>query len=76
MVDWRWIFNDPFGLDPYYTGIDWNGYYQNTDVGYLRFIYYFGLLGLIPFCIFMYKNYKVCACYFPTSQSLFYYFCY
>lgn len=63
--------NDPFGLDPYYTGIDWNGYYQNTDVGYLRFIYYFGLLGLIPFCIFMYKNYKVCACYFPTSQSLF-----
>ena len=34
--------------DPYYTGPVYLGFYKGTDVGYLRFIYYFGLIGLIP----------------------------
>lgn len=63
--------NNPFYADPYYTGIDWHGYYQNTDVGYLRFIFYFGLLGLIPFCIFMCKVCKVCANYFSMYREAF-----
>lgn len=49
-----WIIGDGYMLsannDPYYTGPFYLGYYKGTDVGYLRFIYYFGIIGLIP-CI-------------------------
>lgn len=63
--------NNPFDTEPYYTGIDWHGYYQNTDVGYLRFIFYFGLFGLILFCVFMCKTCKVCMNYFMEYRGLF-----
>lgn len=63
--------NNPFDTEPYYTGIDWHGYYQNTDVGYLRFIFYFGLFGLILFCAFMCKTCKVCMNYFMEYRGLF-----
>ena len=47
-----WIIGDGYMLsandDPYYTGPIYLGYYKGTDVGYLRFIYYFGIVGLIP----------------------------
>lgn len=47
-----WIIGDGYMLsandDPYYTGPIYLGYYKGTDVGYLRFIYYFGFIGLIP----------------------------
>lgn len=47
-----WIIGDGYMLsannDPYYTGPFYLGYYKGTDVGYLRFIYYFGIIGLIP----------------------------
>lgn len=38
---------DPASIDPYYVGENYPGYYMNTDVGYLRFIFYFGLIGLV-----------------------------
>ena len=51
-----WIIGDgyyinPFRVDPYYVGekVYFAGYYMLTDVGYLRFIFYFGLIGLIGF---------------------------
>lgn len=55
-----WIIGDgyienPVRTDPYYTGIIYGGYYHGTDVGYLRFIYYFGVVGLFCFCMFMLK---------------------
>lgn len=47
-----WIIGDGYMLsanrDPYYVGPFYQGFYMGTDVGYLRFIYYFGLIGLIP----------------------------
>lgn len=47
-----WIIGDGYMLsadrDPYYTGPIYLGFYKGTDVGYLRFIYYFGIIGLIP----------------------------
>lgn len=47
-----WIVGDGYMLsannDPYYTGPIYLGFYMGTDVGYLRFIYYFGIIGLIP----------------------------
>lgn len=65
-------FDNPNGIEPYYTGPTWHGYYQNTDVGYLRFIYYFGLLGLIAFGIFMMKASNVCMNRFASYRSLFF----
>ena len=45
-------FDNPYYADPYYTGPKWGGFYKGTDVGYLRFIFYFGLMGLIAFCFY------------------------
>lgn len=54
-----WIFGDgyfsnPYWSDPYYLwqGQNRRGYYMGTDVGYLRFIFYFGTIGLLTFSIF------------------------
>lgn len=44
-------FNNP-AQDPYYIGYMWKGFYMGTDIGYLRFIYYFGLLGLLSFTLY------------------------
>lgn len=54
-------FENPVNTDPYYIGYQWKGFYQGTDVGYLRFIYYFGILGLIAFSAFMVKVVKMCS---------------
>lgn len=48
-------FDNPLDKDPYYTGEIFGGFYHGTDVGYLRFIYYFGVVGLFCFCMFMLK---------------------
>lgn len=48
-------FNNPIHTDPYYTGEVTGGYYKNTDIGYLRFIFYMGVTGLLAFSIFMCK---------------------
>lgn len=65
-------FDNPCDTDPYYTGTRWVGYYQNTDVGYLRFIYYFGVAGLLAFSLFMIKTGKVCMDRFASYRSLFF----
>lgn len=48
-------FDNPYYSEPYYVGPKMGGYYMGTDVGYLRFIYYFGLIGLFAFSAFMLK---------------------
>ena len=48
-------FDNPVGTDPYYIGEITAGYYKNTDIGYLRFIFYMGLTGLVAFSVFMCK---------------------
>lgn len=51
-----WIIGDgyagDFALDPYYQGEMYHGFYMGTDIGYLRFIFYFGLLGTLVFILF------------------------
>ena len=64
-------FNNPLDVDPFYSGIIWRGYYHNTDVGYLRFIYYFGVLGLLVFCLFMCKAGRICMNRFTSYKTLF-----
>ena len=46
-------FDNPYYGDMNYIGPNFGGYYMATDIGYLRFIFYFGLIGLLLFCVYM-----------------------
>lgn len=65
-------FSNPYYSDPLYTGEYTEGYYMGTDVGYLRFIFYFGLAGLITFCCFFIRAGITCASISPDYRRLFY----
>lgn len=64
-------FSNPKNTDPYFTGPITTGYYMNTDVGYLRFIFYFGIIGLAVFSIFMCKAASICFKRFTVQKELF-----
>lgn len=65
-------FSNPYDVDPFYIGVKIGGYYMGTDVGYLRFIFYFGLIGLIAFIAFFMKTYSLCANRFAEYRQLFF----
>ena len=44
---------------------------MGTDVGYLRFIFYFGLIGLIAFISYIYKSANICIQRFCRWKDLF-----
>lgn len=62
---WTWIIGDGYmastTIDPYYIGKAWTGFYKGTDVGYSRFLFYFGIIGLVTFSLFFLKVCQVCA---------------
>lgn len=64
-------FDNPYYKEPYYTGLNWKGYYQETDVGYLRFIFYFGVIGLLLFCIFIIRIGQNCMSRFTGYKKFF-----
>lgn len=64
-------FSNPINTDPYYTGEITRGFYKGTDVGYLRFIYYFGVVGLLAFSFYMLKVGQICIRKFPQRKWLF-----
>lgn len=64
-------FNNPVNVDPYYVGEITGGYYKGTDVGYLRFIFYFGLIGLCAFMLFFIKVAQYCVRGFPKYKWMF-----
>lgn len=70
-----WLLGDGYIVnpksDPYYTGKMFTGYYQNTDVGYLRFIFYFGIIGLLLFSGFILQVGKNCIKKIPQYKELF-----
>lgn len=70
-----WVIGDGYIVnpkdDPYYTGPIFGGYYMGTDVGYLRFIFYFGLTGLIAFISYIYKSANICIQRFCRWKDLF-----
>ena len=71
-----WIIGDgyienPYNRDPYYTGPRFGGYYMGTDVGYLRFIFYFGIMGLVLFIYFFWRVAQVCVRRFNSYEILF-----
>lgn len=71
-----WIIGDgymenPMNTDPYYVGEVTGGYYKGTDIGYLRFIFYFGLTGLVMFILYFINVMKVCCRRFPAYSIMF-----
>lgn len=74
--NWKtWIIGDGYfnSVDPYYVGsVNYKyGYYMGTDVGYLRFIYYFGVIGLAAFSWFFCAVTAVCRKRFPRYAMFF-----
>lgn len=71
-----WIIGDGYMGDPlsnpYYIGETTYGFYMNTDMGYSRFLFYFGLIGLSLFCCFMLKLALICAERFPNYMFMFF----
>lgn len=71
-----WLIGDgyienPYTKDPYYVGPNYGGYYMGTDIGYLRFIFYFGLIGLVTFISYFVKVARTCALRFPKYATMF-----
>lgn len=66
-------FNEPYYTDPYYSGAAhrWGIFYMGTDVGYLRFIYYFGILGLVAFMAYFVYAAVLCCTRFPDYKWVF-----
>ena len=64
-------FDNPYYLDYNYVGPQWGGFYKATDIGYLRFIFYFGLIGMLTFCYFFYRVGKTCMDRFSKHRILF-----
>lgn len=67
-------FREPYLDDPYYVGEsrDWGSFYMGTDVGYIRFIFYFGLLGLFSFISYFIRITRECVLDFPKDKWVFY----
>ena len=53
-------FSSPRDTDPYFIGEIVGGYYMGTDIGYLRFIFYFGLIGLLSFMTYFCRVTQIC----------------
>lgn len=65
-------FSNPVKTDFYYTGeITEGNFYMGSDVGYVRFIFYFGLVGIVMFSIYMVKVGMVCKRRLPQWKTLF-----
>jgi hypothetical protein len=73
---WKtWIIGDGYFSNPYsdpnFVGKYIGGYYMGTDVGYLRFVFYSGLVGLIAFSAFIIYASYTCMVNLPHYKVLF-----
>lgn len=48
------------------------GFYMGTDIGYLRFIFYFGVIGLLLMCLMVIYATLICVNGFPDEKMLFF----
>lgn len=86
MVVWpdntkAWIIGDGYAAnptdkelasyDPYYIGPSFIGYYMNTDIGYCRFVFYFGIIGLLVFSGVIIQAALICIKHFPEYKWMF-----
>lgn len=63
-------FENPYYTDPTYVGYQPGGYYMGTDIGYCRFIFYFGLIGLFAFSFFLITVSRECISLLPDYKAL------
>jgi hypothetical protein len=79
MVMWpdnlkTWVIGDGYFSQPqndyYYVGPNYD-YYMGTDVGYCRFVFYFGILGLIAFSTVFIASVIICSKKHPQYTFLF-----
>ena len=85
MVVWpdktsTWIFGDgymadPTAVEPYLQslGIAGDYVYMGTDIGYCRFIFYFGLIGLTIFIIYFAVVAGACSARAPSKKVAFFF---
>ena len=65
-------FKSPLFTNPYYIGPGvGSAFYMHTDVGYCRFLFYFGSLGLILFMLYFGKVAAICVARFSKYKQLF-----
>ena len=70
-----WLVGDGYGAnptenDPYYTGEKYHGFYKGTDIGYLRFIFFFGVFGMLSMIVFLGVLYYRCLIRHPEYKIL------
>lgn len=58
-------------FDPYYVGQLSGGYYKGTDIGYLRYIFYFGVIGLFAFIMYFAEACKMLCRRFAAYKFMF-----
>lgn len=63
-------FSNPYN-DPYYIGELTGGFYKGTDIGYLRFIFYFGVTGMLMFIAYMFICGRSCMERFGEYRLMF-----
>lgn len=70
-----WLIGDGYGAnpsgDPYYIGPDYHGFYMGTDIGYLRFLFYFGIFGAIALVSLICYAAASCIKRFPSYKTMF-----
>lgn len=54
-------FENPWGVDLNYIGPEYYGFYMQTDIGYLRFLFYFGICGLLTFIAYFIFVSRLCV---------------
>lgn len=64
-------FDNPVATDPYFTGEVRGGFYKSTDIGYLRFIFYCGLVGLAVLIAYFFKATQICIKHFCSYKIMF-----
>ena len=64
-------FDNPLATNPYYIGRGIGTFYMHTDVGYCRFLFYFGLLGLLLFMLYFCKATSICISRFSKFKLMF-----
>lgn len=69
-----WIIGDGYGAnpyyDPYYVGPAYHGFYMGTDIGYLRFIFFFGILGMLSMITMFICFYRLCCNRFAAYRKM------
>lgn len=62
---------NPYDNNPYYVGQNYGGFYKDTDIGYLRFIFYFGIIGLLLFSYYFVAVCRQLISKFPRYKLMF-----